>query len=182
MAEEIEPREVVGFWREAGPKAWFKKDAAFDEQIRRRFEALHHAAARGERAAWEESPEGALALILLLDQFPRNMYRGSAHAFATDGLARRIAGAAIRRGFDQQAAESLRVFFYMPYEHSEDPADQARAVELIEALGDEEYAKYAHLHADVIARFGRFPHRNVCLGRSATPAELAFLEAGGFAG
>ncbi|MBB5519771.1 DUF924 family protein [Amphiplicatus metriothermophilus] len=182
MTEEIDPGEVVGFWREAGPKAWFKKDAAFDEEIRRRFEALHHAAARGERAAWEESSGGALALVLLLDQFPRNMYRGSAHAFATDGLARRVAGAAIRRGFDRQADESLRVFFYMPFEHSEDPADQARAVELIEALGDEEYAKFARLHADVIARFGRFPHRNACLGRASTPEELAFLEAGGFSG
>lgn len=182
MTKEIAPGEVVGFWRDAGRKAWFKKDAAFDEVIRRRFEALHHAAARGERAVWEESPEGALALILLLDQFPRNMYRGSAHAFATDGLAQRVTGAAIKRGFDRLADETLRVFFYMPYEHSEDPADQARAVELIEALGDEEYAKFARLHADVIARFGRFPHRNACLGRSMTQAELTFLEEGGFAG
>jgi uncharacterized protein (DUF924 family) len=172
----------VRFWREAGADAWFAKDEAFDEAIRTRFEALHHAAARGACADWEESAEGALALLLLLDQFPRNLYRGSAHAFAADPLARAIAARAIARGFDQESDETLRLFFYMPFEHSEDPRDQARSLALFAALGNEEYARYAQAHADIIARYGRFPHRNAALGRVSTAEETAFLANGGFSG
>lgn len=182
MTADPHPREIISFWRDAGPKQWFRKDEAFDALIRERFEAAHHAAARGAYARWEETAEGALALLILLDQFPRNLYRGSAHAFATDGLARAVADRAVARGFDQDEEGALRCFFYLPFEHSEDPADQARSMKLFEALGDEEYLRYAKLHEDIIERFGRFPHRNAMLGRASTPEEERFLAEGGFAG
>jgi uncharacterized protein (DUF924 family) len=169
------PADIVAFWREAGPRAWFSKDSAFDEAIRLRFQDAHFAAARGEMSAWEETAEGVLALVLLLDQFPRNLFRGGAHAFATDPLARRIAAHAVANGFDHTTPAE-------PFEHSEDAGDQALSLELYEAHGDPELTKWARLHADIIARFGRFPHRNACLGRTSTPAELAFLAEGGFAG
>lgn len=176
------PQDVIHFWREAGPAKWFGKDARFDEAIRLRFEPVHHAAARGEYAAWAETADGALALLILLDQFPRNLWRGSAHAFATDPMARAIAHKAVRRGFDQQVEEGLRLFFYLPFEHAEDVQEQALSMELFATLGDPEYLKYAKLHQDIIVRFGRFPHRNACLGRETTPVEQAFLDDGGFAG
>jgi uncharacterized protein (DUF924 family) len=147
---------------------------------------VHHAAARGEYDAWAKTAEGALALLILLDQFPRNLYRKSAHAFATDPKARGIARAAIAEGFDRQVEPLLRPFFYLPFEHSEDLADQEACVALCERLaqetGDEETLKWARLHLDIIARFGRFPHRNAVLGRTTTPEERAFLDEGGFAG
>lgn len=176
------PVDVLTFWREAGPKAWFAKKDAFDNAIRSRFELLHHAAARGELSDWEHAAEGTLALLLLLDQFPRNLYRGSAHQFATDPLARSIASRAVARGFDQAFEKNLRGFFYLPFEHSEDPVDQARSIALYEAMDDPELTKWARLHADIITRFGRFPHRNACLGRETTPEEQAFLDGGGFKG
>jgi uncharacterized protein (DUF924 family) len=175
------PEEVVAFWIAAGPDAWFKKDAAFDARCRD-FEAAHHAAARGELSAWEESAESALALILLLDQIPRNIYRKSAHAFATDGLAQRIAQRAVAKGYDRATPMPLRIFFYLPLEHAEDLSLQAQCLALMEATGDADYAKYARVHRDIIARFGRFPHRNAALGRVTTPGEQSFLDAGGFAG
>lgn len=176
------PNDVLTFWRDAGPKAWFAKCDAFDARIRTGFEPLHHAAARGELIAWETTADGALALLLLLDQFPRNMYRESAHAFATDPLARGIAARAIASGFDQKFEKDLRAFFYLPFEHAENASDQARAISLFESTGDADLVKWAKLHADIIARFGRFPHRNACLGRETTDAEKAFLASGGFKG
>ena len=180
------PLDLIAFWLAAGPKAWFRKDAAFDAQLRGRFEPANLAASRGEREGWSETGEGALALVLLLDQVPRNIYRGSAHAFATDGLALAAARRAIEAGFDLAAPMELQVFFYLPFEHAEDGATQARSLALFEAHaargGDESYLRYARLHADVIARFGRFPHRNRVLGRTATPEEIAFLAGGGFRG
>jgi uncharacterized protein (DUF924 family) len=176
------PEAIVKFWTEAGSERWFAKDDAFDADLRTHFEAAHHTAARGGFADWEETPDGALALLLLTDQIPRNIFRGSAHAFATDARARQVAERAIARAFDQRFEPSLRCFFYLPFEHSEDAADQARAVALFEALGDENYTKYACIHRDIIARFGRFPHRNAVMGRVTTPEEQAFLDAGGFAG
>lgn len=175
------PSQIIEFWVGAGPKAWFSKDAGFDARCRT-FEAAHHAAARGELETWQADAEGALALALLLDQFPRNLYRGSAHAYATDGLACAVAERAIDEGFDRATPTPLRLFFYMPLEHAEDLSKQARCVALVEAMGNEEYARYARLHRDIIARFGRFPHRNAALGRRSTPEELAYLESGGFAG
>lgn len=176
------PAEIIAFWREAGPKRWFTHDPAFDEAIRTQFEATHFAAARGELNAWAESAEGALALLLLLDQFPRNLFRGSAHQFATDGLARAVATQAIARGFDAGLEPDWKSFFYLPFEHSENSADQARCVALCEATGDANLVKWAKLHADIIARFGRFPHRNAALGRESTEDEIAFLNEGGFKG
>jgi uncharacterized protein (DUF924 family) len=178
----MKPADVVAFWVEAGPKAWFSKSEAFDAEIARRFEAPHHAAARGELDGWDQTPEGALALLLLLDQFPRNMFRGSPHAFATDPLARQVARAAVDRGFDAEVDPALRQFFYLPFEHSELLEDQDRGVALCDQSGDADLAKWARLHRDIIARFGRFPHRNESLGRTTSEAEQAFLKDGGFAG
>jgi len=166
--------EVVTFWREAGAERWFKKDPAFDETIRQRFLGLHEAAATGGLKSWEDSAEGTLALLLLLDQFPRNMFRGEARAFGTDALARAIAAGGLIKGFDGQA-DALRGFFYLPFMHSEDPADQERAIALYRAAGDDAGATWAKRHADIIRRFGRFPHRNAALGRQTTPEEQAFL-------
>lgn len=181
------PSEVVAFWRDAGPAKWFAKSDAFDAAIRGRFEAAHHEAARGAFDGWATNAEGALALLLLLDQFPRNLWRDSPHAFATDPLARRVAVAAIDAGWDRAVTQDLRPFFYLPYEHSERLADQDQAVALCEALerdiGDDAGTlKWARIHRDIIVRFGRFPHRNRALGRDTTPEEQAFLDDGGFAG
>lgn len=185
----IEPplyMEIVGFWRAAGAARWFMHDAAFDAEIRTRFEDAHFAAARGEFADWEESAEGALGLLLLTDQFPRNLFRGSAHAYATDPLARAVAARALARDFPRAIEPALRPFFFLPFQHSESLADQDRSVALAEALaaetGDEDTAKWARLHRDIIGRFGRFPHRNPVFGRLTTQAEAAFLASGGFAG
>jgi len=174
--------EVIRFWSEAGPDRWFTKDEAFDADIRRRFLATHEAAAEGKLATWEQSAEGTLALMILLDQFPRNMFRGSARAFATDPQARAITAAALLRGFDGQVPSDLRAFFYLPFEHSEDMADQDRGIALYTAAGDTDGLKWAKVHHDIIARFGRFPHRNAVLGRVTTVEEQAFLDEGGFAG
>jgi uncharacterized protein (DUF924 family) len=183
MSDET-PRasEIVGFWRQAGPKRWFEKDVAFDEEIRSRFLTAHERAAAGALDGWAASAEGALALLLLLDQFPRNMFRGNARAFEGDEKARSVAAAALLKGYDARVAPELRSFFYLPFEHSEDMADQERAIALYTAAGDEDGLKWAKLHADIIRRFGRFPHRNACLGRATTPEEQKFLDDGGFAG
>jgi uncharacterized protein (DUF924 family) len=179
---EITAAEIVAFWRDAGPEKWFEKDDDFDRAIRSRFLPVHEAAARGELAAFEASAEGALALVLLFDQFPRNMFRGSVRAFATDPLARAVADRALARGFDQTTDATVRQFFYLPFMHSEFIADQDRCVRLFEALGDAEQLGYALRHRDIVARFGRFPHRNHALGRATTPAEQEFLGSGGFKG
>ena len=176
------PGDVVAFWRDAGPDRWFKRDEAFDQDIRRRFLATYEAGARGELETWTETSESALALVIVLDQFPRNMFRGDARAFATDTKARGVADRATARGFDRAVPTSERLFFYLPFEHSESEADQARAIALIAALGDADLTRWAQLHADIIKRFGRFPHRNTALGRTSTREEQAFLDAGGFSG
>ena len=136
----------------------------------------------GGTSDWAETPEGALALVLLLDQFSRNMFRGSPKAFAQDEMARAIAREAIDAGFDQEVAPDLRCFFYLPFMHSEAIADQERCVALCHALGAAAISRYAREHERIIRRFGRFPHRNPILGRHTTPAEQAFLDGGGFAG
>ena len=174
--------EVIAFWRAAGPEKWFEKDDAFDAEITRRFLVLHEAAARGEREDWKNDPVGTYALIVLLDQFPRNMFRGSPRAFATDELALTIAEHAVAQGFDKAFPLPERRFFYMPYMHAEDLAHQERCIALCAACHDEDGVKYAVIHRDIIRDFGRFPHRNPVLGRQTTPDEHAFLTAGGFAG
>jgi uncharacterized protein (DUF924 family) len=180
------PADVVTFWRQAGPKRWFEKSPAFDDAVRLRFEPTHHAAARGQYDGWIETAEGALALLILLDQFPRNLYRGSAHSYATDPLARHFAREAVDRGHDRAIEPLLRGFFDLPFSHSENLADQDRAVALCEAMqretGEPGNLKWAILHRDIIVRFGRFPHRNRALGRLTTAEEQAFLDEGGFAG
>jgi uncharacterized protein (DUF924 family) len=187
MAENLPPhvaapRDVLAFWRAAGPDKWFNKDAAFDDEVSRRFLATYEAAAAGRLAAWEEVPEDALALLIVLDQFPRNMFRRDARTYAADPLARAVAARVIARGFDQDYPPAEQTFFYLPFEHSEDIADQERGLALFRATGDADLIKYAQEHVDIIRQFGRFPHRNAILGRASTPEEQAFLDGGGFAG
>jgi len=183
LSEAIGPGDVVAFWQEAGPDKWFKKDEAFDEALRARFLALHARAAAGELSGWAKDAEGTLALILVLDQFSRNMFRGSPRTFAQDAMARDLAVHALEAGYDGKVDPALKFFLYMPFMHSEAIADQERCVLLFHAAaGVGDGLKHAHEHADIIRRFGRFPHRNAVLGRHTTPAERAFLEGGGFAG
>jgi uncharacterized protein (DUF924 family) len=174
--------DVLAYWRALGPKRWFVKDDAVDAEIRDRFEGVHKAALAGSLVHWEDDASGALAHVIVLDQFPRNMFRGAAAAFAADPLARAAAARAIERGFDRQAAKAERPFFYLPFMHSEALADQERCCELCRTAGDKGTLRYAELHADIIRRFGRFPHRNAALGRTTTPEERAFLDGGGFGG
>ena len=174
--------DVISFWRAAGYERWFEPDAQFDHAVRERFLGTHEAAATGELANWQQTPEGALALLILLDQFPRNMFRGTPRAFATDETARQIARGAIDNGFDRRVDPVMRSFFYLPFMHSEDVADQERCLALYRDLGDADGIKYAEIHLDAIRRFGRFPHRNEILGRPSTPDEAAYLESGGFRG
>jgi len=175
------PEDVLEFWRAAGRDRWFEANADFDAEVRNRFLATHEAAAACE-LDWEHSAESTLALLLLLDQFPRNMFRGTARAFATDAFARQVARRALERGFDREFEPDLRSFFYLPFMHSEELADQERCLALYRALGDPENIKYAEIHLDAIRRFGRFPHRNAMLGRASTPDEIAYLDGGGFRG
>ena len=177
----VEARAVVEFWRAAGPSLWFAKDDAFDRRFRDRFRTVHEAAARGELAGWGTSADGALALVILLDQFPRNAFRGTARMYATDGHARLVADAGIKAGHDRLVDSALAKFFYLPFAHSEDPADQERSVALVRRLGEPDLS-HALGHRDIIGRFGRFPHRNPILGRTMTPQEQQYLENGGFKG
>lgn len=172
---------VIAFWKQAGPKRWFAKDEGFDRDFRDRFNAAHMQAARRELEDWLTTADGALALLILLDQYPRNAFRGTAHMFATDPLARLYARTMVDAGLDQQVEPQLRAFCYLPFEHSEDPQDQQRSLALNQQLDASTY-HWAKEHADIIERFGRFPHRNGVLGRASTDEELAFLKAGGFAG
>ncbi len=182
MSTDITPSDVVAFWKEAGPPKWVAKDEAFDAEFRRRFEHAHFRAARREVDGWAETPEGSLALLILLDQFPRNVWRGAAHAFATDPLARMFALRALDRDFDQAVENALRRFFYLPLQHAEDLALQERQVRLFQRMEREASDRWAEHHHAIIARFGRFPHRNAVLGRETTPEEQAFLDEDGFRG
>lgn len=172
---------VTKFWRDAGPEAWFAKNDAFDADFRHRFHDLHYAAARRELDGWAQDAEGSLALMILLDQFPRNCFRGTAHMFATDPLARHFANNAVENGHDLALDAEIRVFIYLPFEHSEDLADQQTSVDLHSANA-EAYLTYAVDHRDIVQRFGHFPHRNKALGRETSAEEQAFLDAGGFSG
>ena len=182
MKHPVTSDEVIAFWREAGPSKWFSKDDAFDQACRDRFLSTYEAAARGDLNEWELTPEGALAIVLLLDQFPRNMFRGDRATYRTDPTALLAADRAIERGYDQRVESQFRAFFYLPFMHSENLADQERSVALNEALGAPESVKFAHHHHDIVARFGRFPHRNALLGRESTPEEVAFLQESDFRG
>ena len=180
-------REVLDFWFGAAGSpaygkardAWFRKSDAYDAEIRARFLDLQRAAAAGELQAWQAAPDSCLALILALDQFPRNLYRGTALAFASDAQAQAAAQLAVARGFDRLLLPVQRWFVYLPFEHAEDAALQRKSLELFDGLrGDPESSgtiDYARRHFDIIARFGRFPHRNAILGRASTPGEIEFL-------
>ncbi|MBN8894939.1 MAG: DUF924 domain-containing protein [Rhodanobacter sp.] len=182
----VQPRDVLDFWFDPAHAAhWFAKDAAFDEQIRRRFAVAADDAAQGRLDAWASNPADWLALLILLDQFPRNLHRGDAQAWAADVKAQRIALSGLAGGFDQALPPLQRVFAYLPLEHAEDMGLQQRAVTLFEALHAQapvagrarfaEFLDYARRHREVIARFGRFPHRNAVLGRDSTAAEREYL-------
>ncbi|MEM7044558.1 MAG: DUF924 family protein [Pseudomonadota bacterium] len=170
---------MLDFWfaEDTRPR-WYQSTKAFDELCRERFGQLVERAANGDLADWEGSAEGALALCLLLDQMPRNLFRGTSKAFATDGDAVAVAARAIDKGFDQTLDNERRTFLYLPFQHSEDLAQQERSVVLSTALGDDKFLDYAVEHADIVRRFGRFPHRNAILGRVSTPEEQAFLADG----
>lgn len=172
---------VLRFWRDGGPDKWFTKDEAFDRAFRAGFQKVHMAAAARACDDWMESADGALALVLMLDQFPRNAYRGTGHMYATDPLARSFARQAVAADHDREIDPALRTFFYLPFSHSEDLADQDVAVTLNHAL-EKASLDWAQHHRDIIARFGRFPHRNAVLGRQTTPEEAAFLAERGFEG
>jgi uncharacterized protein (DUF924 family) len=180
-AAPVHPTDVIAFWSEAGPALWFAKDEAFDRRFRETFLETYHAACRGDLDDWQRTPGGALALVLLLDQFPRNSFRGTPRMYASDAQALEVANAAIAAGHDRHIDADLRLFFYLPFAHSEALADQERSVALCRGL-DENSRAHAEGHHDIIKRFGRFPHRNRILGRETTELEQRFLDHGGFAG
>lgn len=168
------PGDVLTFWF-ADPSRWWKRDSTFDAEIRDRFLTLHNAVERDEREDWLETPGGALAYVLVLDQFSRNMFRGSARMFEGDARALAAARGALDRGIDRSLSHDERMFLYMPFMHSEDIVDQERCVGLF-ASAMQEWVRYAEQHRDIVRRFGRFPHRNALLGRQSTSAELEFLK------
>jgi uncharacterized protein (DUF924 family) len=181
------PADVLAFWfgREGEPgygefsDRWFRKDEAFDREVADRFGDLYERAAAGELDAWREEAEGCLALVIVLDQFPRNMFRGDARTHATDGEALAAAKYAIERALDRELPAFQKMFLYMPFMHTESVEDQRRSVELFEGLaaepGGPDVVEYAVGHRDIVERFGRFPHRNAILGRETTPEEAEFL-------
>lgn len=181
MTAAVSPSDIIAFWSEAGPDLWFAKDDAFDRRFRDMFLQAHESAACGELDHWQRTPGGALALILLLDQFPRNVFRNTPRMYASDAAALRLAEAAVAAGHDQRFDADLRLFFYLPFAHSEALADQERSVVLCSPLGGESQT-HAEGHRDIIKRFGRFPHRNPILGRETREAERRFLDEGGFGG
>lgn len=167
-------QDIIHFWfEECNPKDWWRAAVTFDEEIRTRFLETHGAVVRGETEEWRESPRGRLAEVIVLDQFSRNMFRGTPAAFASDPLALALAQEAVRGGHDQSLDESERRFLYMPFMHSESRVIHVEAMRLFGALGDIEYEQ---AHKDIIDRFGRYPHRNAILGRVSTPEEKAFLK------
>ena len=178
----VAPAEILAFWRAAGRERWYERDDTFDADVRSRFLELWRKAAAGELSSWETTDEGALALVIILDQFPRNMFRGDIRTYSSDALAREVAGRAIAGGADTRVEPALLEFLYLPFMHSEHLADQLRCVELSRKAGHADNLKYAERHAGIIRRFGRFPHRNRILGRATTPEEQAFLDSGGFSG
>lgn len=182
MTALLSPSDVLAFWLEAGPEKWFAKNAVFDREFSDLCCDTHYAAARRELDHWLETPDGALALIILLDQLPRNAFRDTAHMFATDPLALKFAKQAIQQGYDRKIMAELRAFLLMPLMHSEVLADQEQLLTLLDQVSEAQTYKFAVIHRDIIARFGRFPHRNDSLARDTTPQEHNFLASGGFSG
>ena len=181
MSETLaNPIDVLDFWWQAGSSKWFARNDEFDRTIRERFLTTIEAAQAGELDAWAETAHGALALILLLDQFTRNVFRNDRRAFTADPQALSIAKKSVAMGYDKAFPKDVRAFFYFPFEHAEDMDAQQVSVDLFRKTGDRDFHLYALIHLDVIRRFGRFPHRNAVLGRETTPEEQAFLDDGGF--
>lgn len=174
--------EILKFWQEAGPSKWWRKDPGFDDEIRLRFGKLHTMATKGDLDQWREEPGSCLALVILLDQFSRNLFRGDARTFAQDEYGLEVAKYAVAKGFDISGNDKIYGFFHLPYMHSEELADQNTCVELIQSRGDKNALKSAIEHRGIIEKFGRFPHRNPVLGRDTTRDEQKFLDEGGFAG
>ena len=169
--------EVLKFWfDDLSPDDWFKSDEAVDGHIRERFQELHETLREQVPETWRNSARGCLAAVIVLDQFSRNMYRGASRAFASDGAALSLAKEALARGFDRELSMDERKFLYMPFEHSENPAEQERSIELFSTLESELDLDYARRHKEIIDRFGRFPHRNAVLGRISTPEEIEFIK------
>ena len=170
------PQTLLDFWfAPAQEKRWFNSTPEFDQQIREQFEDVWRAAKDGQQADWARSAEGVLALVILLDQMPLNMYRGKRESFSTEAQARDVAGRAIAQGFDKQLPDKGKAFLYMPFMHSEDMTDQDRSIALYDAAGLENNLKFARHHRDIVCQFGRFPHRNAILGRASTTEEEAWL-------
>lgn len=170
------PQRVLAFWfEELTPREWFTKSDELDRRIADNFTTLVEDLSARPGDDLLTTQDAALASVIVLDQFTRNIYRNQPQAFASDAKALEIAHGAIAKGYDQGLPAERRVFLYLPFEHSENMADQDRSVELISALGDDNYTRYAIAHRDIVARFGRFPHRNTILGRTSTPEELEFL-------
>lgn len=176
----VTPSDVLDFWFKRDRKFWFEKNPALDEEIRARFLPLFERAMRGELKTWHENSSSCLALVILLDQFPRNMFRGGARAFAADSLARDAAGVILKNGWDKTMTPDERMFAYLPLEHSENLADQERCLALMNEIAvfpeTADLPKWAEAHRVIIRRFGRFPHRNAALGRASTPEEIEFLK------
>lgn len=181
QAKQNRAGEILTFWQEAGPESWYRQDTIFDRTIRDRFGALWEAACDGACDHWAMGPKGALALIILTDQFPRNMFRDSPRAFASDRLALRIAAVALNHGWDLKVDAPMRQFFFLPFMHSEMLTDQDRSVRLFKArMEGGDNLLHARAHREVIRRYGRFPYRNAALGRVSKPGETAFLAKGGY--
>ena len=176
------PNDVLDFWFSAGPKKWFAKDDAFDDTIRERFLALHVKAVNGSIEEWADNPVATLALIIVLDQFSRNLHRNSPLAFANDDKALGLSQSLIAKRRDIEFPMDVRLWIYMPFQHSEDLEIQDRSIALFETIDDPENLRFAHIHRDIILKFGRFPHRNEVLGRTSSVEELQFLADGGFSG
>ena len=177
MKNQARIEEVLKFWfNDLSPDDWFESNEAVDSHIRERFRELHEALREQVPETWRRSARGCLAAVIVLDQFPRNMYRGTSRAFAADGAALSLAKKALARGFDRELSIEERKFLYMPFEHSENPAEQARSMELFGTLDNELDLDYARRHKEIIDRFGRFPHRNAVLGRISTPEEIEFIK------
>lgn len=172
----ITPADILQFWFSERVKPLrFRSTPAFDQEITDKYFSLWNEVASGTHNAWQQTPHGALALIIVLDQFPLNMFRGDARSFSTEQLSREIAAQAIKQGFGEELSNQEKAFLYIPFMHSESPADQDRSVALYEAAGQADNLRWAKHHRDIIRKFGRFPHRNKILGRTSTPAEIDYL-------
>lgn len=180
--EVAKPEDVLEFWTKAGPEKWWSKDDTFDAEIKHLFESTHTHAKNGKLNSWLHTPDNTLALVIVLDQFSRNLFRNDAKAFAQDEQCVAIVHNTISSGFDRKMREDIGMFNYLPLMHSENISDQKQCVKEMTRLGLESETKFAIIHFDIIAKFGRFPHRNDVLGRTTTAEEQAFLDEGGFSG